>query len=637
MIKIQPARVEQASEIATLIMEAMNHECCRWFAGPDHTLEDFHQLMTRLVKREDSQYSYLNTVVAMDGDKLVGICTSYDGARLHELRKAFVEEAKETFGIDYSGMDDETKAGELYIDSLCVRREYRHQGIAKQLLQTCKDKAKSLGIPMVGLLVDQGNPSAEVLYESVGFLFVDETVWGGHPMRHLVYKVLGKTWVEIVKEELRTRFNPMSDKEEEEDTIESIISGIRFRGAQLWILIFAIFIASLGLNVNSTAVIIGAMLVSPLMGPIIGMGLAIGISDWQLFKTSAYNFFWATIISIITATVYFFISPFNEVQSELLARTSPTLYDVLIAFFGGAAGFMAIATKGKGNVIPGVAIATALMPPLCTAGFGLATGRPMYFFGALYLFFINTVFICLSTYLGTRLLKFQQKKMVDPVREKRVHQYIIAIVLVTLIPAAFITVNLFRQSIFQRNVGSYVKNEWNLVGTQIIANEADLEQKRLQLIAVGLEVPDDSIEVRRNRLKDYHLEDFSLQVIQGTQTDSLIMLNKRISQMAENASDKTQTIRDQQRHITELEIRLQEYSYYENLVAQLRKEAESLYPAVSSLAIASMSEAKNDSVVTPIVTVIVESKSNLTNEQKTSLRRWLQTRTESDTLRVIYN
>ena len=187
-------------------------------------------------------------------------------------------------------------------------------------------------------------------------------------------------------------FRIMTDKEDEQKIINSISNDVTFNGATLWVLIFAIFIASLGLNINSTAVIIGAMLISPLMGPITGMGLALGINDFKLLKLSFKNYFLAALISVVTATLYFLISPFNEMQSELLARTSPTLYDVLIAFCGGAAGIVAICTKGKGNVLPGVAIATALMPPLCTAGYGIATGHLFYFLSAFYLFFINTVF-----------------------------------------------------------------------------------------------------------------------------------------------------------------------------------------------------------------------------------------------------
>lgn len=192
-------------------------------------------------------------------------------------------------------------------------------------------------------------------------------------------------------------FNVMPDKASEDNVIAQITEGVDFHGATLWILILAIFIASLGLNVNSTAVIIGAMLISPLMGPIIGMGLAVGIADLNLFRKAINNYLITTILSVITATIYFSLSPITEAQSELLARTSPTLYDVLIALCGGAAGILAVATKGKNNVIPGVAIATALMPPLCTAGYGLAMGNTSYFLGAFYLYFINTVFIAFTT------------------------------------------------------------------------------------------------------------------------------------------------------------------------------------------------------------------------------------------------
>ena len=202
------------------------------------------------------------------------------------------------------------------------------------------------------------------------------------------------------------------NKEDEQLTVETIRNGVEFKGANLWILIFATFIASLGLNVNSTAVIIGAMLISPLMGPIMGVGLAIGQNDFELLKRSLKNYLVATLFSVITATLYFSFTPLNEVQSELLARTSPTIYDVFIALFGGMAGIVALSTKEKGNVIPGVAIATALMPPLCTAGFGLATGNLLYFLGAFYLYFINSVFISLATVIGVRVMHFQLKAFV---------------------------------------------------------------------------------------------------------------------------------------------------------------------------------------------------------------------------------
>ena len=264
---------------------------------------------------------------------------------------------------------------------------------------------------------------------------------------------------EKVLEIIKVYFNILPDKENEQDIIAQITSGVSFKGATLLILIFAIFIASLGLNVNSTAVIIGAMLISPLMGPIIGMGLAVGINDLELLKRSAKNYGVATLISVLTATVYFLISPLSEVQSELLARTSPTLYDVLIAFCGGAAGIIALCTGGKGNIIPGVAIATALMPPLCTAGFGLATGHWLYFLGAFYLFFINTVFIALATYIGVRLFHFKQIESLSSENDSRTRRIIMALVVATMIPAIVMTVNIVRQSMFDNNVNRFVKAE----------------------------------------------------------------------------------------------------------------------------------------------------------------------------------
>ena len=186
MIEIREASKSQAAEIASLIMTAMTDDCCLYFCGEGYGLEDFRKMMTMLVEREDSQYSYQNTLVAMDAEQVVGISVSYDGGCLHELRRAFIEAAKEQIGKDHSGMDDETQAGELYLDSLAVRPEYRCQGIARKLLLATKERANLLGLPRVGLLVDKDNPIGEALYTSVGFQYVNDNQWGGHPMKHLI-------------------------------------------------------------------------------------------------------------------------------------------------------------------------------------------------------------------------------------------------------------------------------------------------------------------------------------------------------------------------------------------------------------------------------------------------------------------
>lgn len=183
-IRIEKAQPLQASAIASLIMLAMNHACCQYFAGPHHTLSDFQQLMSRLVERRDSQYSYLHTLVALNGNEVIGCCVSYEGEKLHALRRAFIDEALASFGIDYSAMEDETQAGELYIDSLAVDARYQGRGIATALLKATCEKALALHLP-VGLLVDKGNPAAERLYTRLGFRYVNDATWGSHPMKHL--------------------------------------------------------------------------------------------------------------------------------------------------------------------------------------------------------------------------------------------------------------------------------------------------------------------------------------------------------------------------------------------------------------------------------------------------------------------
>lgn len=186
MIEIKPATKGQSAYIARMIMMAMTDECCLYFCGDGYGLDDFYAMMVRLVEREDSQYSYQNTIVAIDGELVVGISVSYDGGRLHTLRQAFIEAAKENIGKDHSGIDDETQAGELYLDSLAVLPAYRRQGIARRLLLATKERATKMGLPCVGLLVDKGNPAGEALYASVGFIYANGNHWGGHPMKHLI-------------------------------------------------------------------------------------------------------------------------------------------------------------------------------------------------------------------------------------------------------------------------------------------------------------------------------------------------------------------------------------------------------------------------------------------------------------------
>lgn len=431
-------------------------------------------------------------------------------------------------------------------------------------------------------------------------------------------------------------FNALPDKAEEAKTIEQISSGVTFHGANLWVLVFAVFIASLGLNVNSTAVIIGAMLISPLMGPIVGMGLGIGISDLALLKRSIKNYLVATGISVLTATLYFLITPLTEAQSELLARTSPTLYDVLIALCGGAAGILALSTRGSGNVIPGVAIATALMPPLCTAGYGLAMGEPSFFFGAFYLYFINTVFITLTTFVGVRMLRFKQKQFIDAARMVTVKRYIIGIVVLTMLPAAYMTVQIIRQSVLENNSNRFVRNELAFKGTQIISQKFDAKHKTLNIVAVGKIISKEEIAKAEKMLESYNLEDYKLHIIQGLQSDSLLLANQQYSYSSGNTQASQQKLIEQVAQLGKVEQQLNAYQQYATLTKEIHTELKAVCPSAKSISISRVTEAKTDTAASQeYVMAVVNCPRALSSPDRQRLQEWLKARTKSDSLRVI--
>ena len=431
-------------------------------------------------------------------------------------------------------------------------------------------------------------------------------------------------------------FNALPDKTDETAIVEQISDGVTFRGANLWVLIFAIFIACLGLNLNSTAVIIGAMLISPLMGPIIGMGLAVGRADLELLKRSLTNYGVSTVISVLTAALYFQLTPLTEAQSELLARTSPTLYDVLIALFGGAAGILALSTGGKGNVIPGVAIATALMPPLCTAGYGLAMGEWSFFFGACYLFFINTVFIALATYLGVRLLQFKPKQFVDKARLAVVNRYIAVIVVVTMLPAVYMTTQIIRQSVLENHVKQFVKHELNQPGTRILSEQADRETKTLNVVALGAALPNEMIEAARQRLADYQLADYQLNVIQGAQSDSLLLARNNAGTQQSLSGQDQQHLALQTERVAQLERETADYRRLDALAREIGGEVKAVCPKVESIGLSKITETPVDSgTVRSYVLAVANSRTPLPTADRDRLAQWLKVRTQADSLRLV--
>lgn len=352
-------------------------------------------------------------------------------------------------------------------------------------------------------------------------------------------------------------------EEKREKVLENIKSNISFRGSNLWILACAIVIASVGLNVNSTAVIIGAMLISPLMGPIVGAGFALAIFDFDLLKRSGKNLLIATVVSLIVATIYFFISPFKETQSELLARTSPNIYDVMIAFFGGLVGVIALTRVEKGNPIPGVAIATALMPPLCTAGYGLATANFSYFFGAFYLYLINCFFICISTFFIIKYLKYQPVKILNTKFEKQIRYGITVLILVMIIPSFYLAYNLFQEKKYIQKVEQFITNEFTNNGYTLIYKQTKFNSnpKKIELAFLTKKFTDEELKLLNIKLMQYDIINTELSIKQdtkdlkgeilnelGNQNKVLsvkdILINTLQNELSEYKIDNTETIKE---------------------------------------------------------------------------------------------
>lgn len=412
---------------------------------------------------------------------------------------------------------------------------------------------------------------------------------------------------------------------------ETIREGVSFRGTNLLVLIMAIFIASLGLNVNSTAVIIGAMLISPLMGPIIGLGLAVGIQDFDLMKRSFRNLFMATAFSIATSAVYFLISPVNEGHSELLARTSPTIYDVLIGFFGGAAGIIAIGSKTKGNVIPGVAIATALMPPLCTVGYGLATWQMNYFLGALYLFFINSVFIACATTLGVKAMKYKVTDFSNPVRAKRVRRTVYTVALLTMVPAGFMTYRMYRANAFQTACGRFVEQNFDFPATQVLSYKAKEDgrgERTLTVTLMGRLLPEDSLTMALTpQLARFGIAGTQLRIIQG---DNSVQVNpgEITSTMVRDIYQVTQnTINAQRQEIDSLRAVTDVIARNDTIGATISPEIKVLFPQVRDIAVTRGIVSNVDTKILDTINVaLVQYRSPISRAQEEKLKEYLQAR-----------
>ncbi|WP_445456980.1 DUF389 domain-containing protein [Flavobacterium sp. HNIBRBA15423] len=322
-------------------------------------------------------------------------------------------------------------------------------------------------------------------------------------------------------------------------TIEDIKSGIDMKGQNAWILIFSILIASTGLNVSSTAVVIGAMLISPLMGPILGMGLSLGINDLDLLRKSLKNFAVMVVLSLTTSFLFFSIPLFKNETPELLARTSPNVLDVIIALSGGLALIIALSRRNKSiNTIAGVAIATALMPPLCTAGFSLATGRWAYFGGAIFLFSINTIFIASATYVVVKFLKFPLKEYADELRKKRISQGLTFLALLIFLPSVFMFYQLYKKSDFEQKVNNVLLELKEDKGISILDVDSNYKNNIVEFAVLGKSLENEDIYKIQNKMKKLGYENVSFKVLQDVENKETL---SRLSEI-ENSYLTTQQL-----------------------------------------------------------------------------------------------
>lgn len=412
-------------------------------------------------------------------------------------------------------------------------------------------------------------------------------------------------------------------EQEQSKVIEEVLKNISFKGANLWILACAILIASIGLNMNSTAVIIGAMLISPLMGPIVGIGFSLATYDLSLLKKSAKNLLIATIVSLIVSSLYFYLSPFKEAQAEILARTSPTIYDVLIAFIGGIVGVISITRIEKGNPIPGVAIATALMPPLCTAGFGLSVLNFNFFIGALYLYFINCFFIAVATFTIAKYLKYKPVSSPNKTLDKKIRYGISILMALLIIPSFLLAYKLIKEKEFTQNVENFIQKEFTDQGKTLIYKKIDYNSKKIEL--AFLHHKHDSIEIKNlnQKLNSFGLNNTDLQIKQNS-SDIKSEILSEINKQNTKFSEKDLIIQN-------LTDELNSYKILNN--NDLIKEIKTLYPEIEVISLGKINvHDKTDSIYTN--TIIIYKSSKKINE--TQFKNWLHIKLKNNNIKVLH-
>jgi uncharacterized hydrophobic protein (TIGR00271 family) len=448
-----------------------------------------------------------------------------------------------------------------------------------------------------------------------------------------------------VKHVFQSHFGLDDDQAKHEDIDERIRSGIHLRGTNLWVLMFAILVASIGLNVNSTAVIIGAMLISPLMGPIMGVGYAAAVYDFDLIKLSLRSLGVAVLISLVASTLYFAVSPLTEAGPELLSRTAPTIWDVLIGLFGGLAGIIALTREERNNVVPGVAIATALMPPLCTAGYAIANGHLYYFFGAMYLFVINSVFIAVSTIVIAKLIRLPRRQWVNKALEARFRHAVVTVSIATILPSVYLAWGLVQNAVFKANATAFVRTELVLADAHVASVELDAPKRQIQVSLIGEPVTAEELSALERRLAAYQLDGARLVVHQADDASAEVSslrasLTKDISllriDLAEDLYKRSQAeVLDKDQRIRNLEKNLEAATGLRQSQQAIARELLAQYPQLKTAAVSTVTEwGPAPQAVGDVLVVRVTSKQRLSAADRRRITQWLKVRTQVERVRV---
>ncbi len=455
------------------------------------------------------------------------------------------------------------------------------------------------------------------------------------------YHVQAKGFLQSTKVFVNDLLDIRTDSDRE-STLEAVRKDISFKGHNAWILIFSIFVASIGLNVSSTAVVIGAMLISPLMGPIVGIGMSVAINDVDTLRKSLKNLGIMVVLSVLTAFVYFKISPVTEITPELEARTYPTILDVLVAIFGGLALIVGKSKKGTiASVIMGVAIATALMPPLCTVGFGLANSQWRNAGGAFYLFSINAVFIALSTFAVTKLLGFPLVRYANSKRRRRTAQIASAVAVIVMIPSIILFINLLNKTLFETKAKDFVSNDVRFLGAEVLKQEADFDNKTIDIYLIGKRVPEATVATWRAKLTEIEaLKESKLIVHQNAEeVGNLDELSTQVrSGILEDLYLKNQeVIEDKDSRIRLLEDRINSYKTSLFDFKSISKEAQANYVEIENLGYSNqiITDFKNtDTIPTFSITWKKNVSSRDKEENRQKFENWLNIRLGLDTLTV---